>query len=121
MSAQRRYLGPFLANGPPVLRFDWLIGWGMGWRCSYVLGGPRYQLAEFSGGPKRPIGITEQLPAQQYEIGLAGTYDVIGLSRRGYQPHGAGPAPCFPADLLGEGRLIPSPDGYPGVRVAAAR
>ena len=43
----------------------------MGWRCSYVLGGPRYQLAEFSGGPKRPIGITEQLPAQQYEIGLA--------------------------------------------------
>ncbi len=85
----------------------------MGRSSPQILDGPRGLPAEFAGGPQGPVRVAEHLPGEEYQVGLPRLDDVIRLNRRRYQPHGTGPAPRFPADLLGEPGLVPCADGNP--------
>ena len=66
------------------------------------------------------MGIAEQFPGKQHQIGLAGADDVVGLSRSGNHPHGTGFAPGFPPDLLGKPCLVAGSNRYFGVRRGSA-
>ncbi len=94
---------------------------GVGRSGAQILWRPTGELTESGGGMEGPVGVAQQLAAEQHEVGFSFSHDCVGLNGFGNHAHGCGGNASLAADSGGKVDLESGADGDLGVRNLSTR